>query len=129
MQNLCERFPERARSLTHGSRYTINYDIGEPNMTSATPSHLTDKGQELFSKLQQDYDIFDPDGVVLLTAAVECFDRVNECRGIIAKEGLTDLDRFGQSRPHPCVKIERDARAQMLASIRALNLGIETPVM
>lgn len=99
------------------------------NMTDTAPAHLSDKGQELFTTLQREYAIFDPDGVVLLTAGIECYDRVNEAREIIQREGLTDLDRFGQTRPHPCVKIERDARAQMLASLRALNLGIESPVM
>ena len=32
-------------------------------------------------------------------------------------------DRFGQKKAHPATSIERDARAQVIAAIRALRLA------
>lgn len=43
----------------------------------------------------------------------------------IRAEGMTVLDRFGQRKAHPLLPAERDARAQMLAALRALNLDVE----
>jgi glutathione S-transferase len=34
-------------------------------------------------------------------------------------------DRFGQPKPHPLLATERDARAQFLAALKALNLDLE----
>ncbi len=35
------------------------------------------------------------------------------------------IDRFVQRKPHPLLAAERDARAQMLAALKALNLDLE----
>jgi hypothetical protein len=43
----------------------------------------------------------------------------------IERDGMTVLDRFGQRKAHPLLPAERDARAQMLAALRALNLDVE----
>ena len=34
-------------------------------------------------------------------------------------------DRYGQLKAHPAVNIERDARAAMLAALKAMNLDVE----
>ena len=41
-----------------------------------------------------------------------------------ARDGQTVEDRFGQAKPHPLLAAERDARAQMLAALRALDLEL-----
>jgi hypothetical protein len=43
----------------------------------------------------------------------------------IKTDGETYRDRFGQIRAHPLLPVERDARAQYLAGLRALNLDVE----
>jgi hypothetical protein len=40
-------------------------------------------------------------------------------------DGYATLDKYGQRRPHPLLSVARDARAQMLAALRALNLDVK----
>ena len=63
----------------------------------------------------------------LLIKYGETMDEERESRRIINEEGLTIRDRFGQLRPHPCVKISNDAKILMARLLRELNLSIEVP--
>ena len=60
-----------------------------------------------------------------MQTALEAFDRMRHAQSILAEAGTVISDRFGQQRAHPATIIERDARAAMLAALRALNLDIE----
>ena len=79
----------------------------------------------MWLRLHADYIISDAAGVALLRNVCECFQRVNEMRRIVKKEGSIIKDRFGQSRPHPALTVERDSRAGMIAALRALRLSPE----
>ena len=72
-----------------------------------------------------EFDIEDEAGRLLLLSAMRCFDRVEDARSLLAKDGITVTDRWGQVKCHPAVTVERDARSGMLASLKALNLDIE----
>ncbi len=89
------------------------------------PKHLSKAGQHLWMELQQEYNIDDKAGLLLLTTACEAFDRMKQAADIIKKEGLHLPDRFGQFKAHPCATIERDSRAAMMTAIKALNLDVE----
>lgn len=73
----------------------------------------------------KEYELGDAAGRLLLQTALEAFTRMRACQHAIALEGSQVADRFGQLRPHPLLAAERDARAQMLAALKALNLDIE----
>lgn len=90
------------------------------------PRHLTAEGRQLWTKLRGDFAIDDSAGLALLQAAAEAHERGQQARRLIAEQGLTVQDRFGQAKPHPATNIERDARAQLLAALRALRLQPET---
>lgn len=79
----------------------------------------------MWQRLQAEYSIVDAGGLVVLTAACEAFDRMRAAQKLIAKDGMVAADRFGQQKPHPAVVIERDARGQMLAALKQLNLDLE----
>ena len=89
------------------------------------PKHLTAEGRQLWAKLRADFQIDDSAGLVLLQAAAEAHERGQQARRLIAEQGLTVLDRFGQAKAHPATAVERDARAQLLAALRALRLSPE----
>jgi P27 family predicted phage terminase small subunit len=89
------------------------------------PKGLSRAAQKWWARLQEDFSIVDPGGIAILTAAAEAFERTREAEAVIKAEGLTVLDRFEQSKPHPCVSIARDSRAQMLAALKQLRLDIE----
>jgi len=88
------------------------------------PRHLNTKAKKFYKEIFQDFTIDDAAGRSLLLAAAEAYQRCNEAREIIKKSGgCVITDRFGQVKPHPAVSIERDARTQVIAALRALNLN------
>ena len=65
--------------------------------------------------------------VRLLILACEAWDRGQEARAALKREGLTYNNRFGQPVSRPEVGIERDSRIGFARLIRELNLEIGTP--
>jgi hypothetical protein len=49
-------------------------------------------------------------------------DRCTEARERLAAEGLTVDGREGGLRPHPCIAIERDARAAFASLVRPAGI-------
>ena len=93
-------------------------------MTRA-PTHLSTEAKRWWRKLVDEFDITDEGGFLVLQTALEAFDRMRAASVAIATDGLTVVDRFGQAKPHPLLSIERDARGQLLAGLKALNLDLE----
>jgi P27 family predicted phage terminase small subunit len=89
------------------------------------PSGLSAEARAWWRRLAAEHDIADAPGRLLLQTALEAFDRMRGAQRAIKKDGATVLDRFGQRKAHPLLSTERDARAQMLASLKALNLDLE----
>jgi phage terminase small subunit len=64
----------------------------------------------------------------LLTLAAECFDRGQQAREAIERDGLTTTTKDGGRRAHPAVRIENDCRLTFARLIRELDLDLELPV-
>ena len=62
-----------------------------------------------------------------LQCAAEAWDRKEQARLALAKEGLSYVDPKGMVRARPEVAIERDSRIAYLRAMRELNLAIEPP--
>jgi P27 family predicted phage terminase small subunit len=92
---------------------------------STAPNHLSADAKSWWRKLQAEYDISDDAGRLLLQTALEAFDRMRGCQRAIKRDGIQVKDRFEQLKPHPLLSTERDARAQMLAALKALNFDLE----
>jgi len=92
-------------------------------MANTIPRHLGAEARALWQRLQADFVIADAAGTALLRCVCECFERISEMRTIVKRDGAIIKDRFGQSRPHPALAIERDARAGMISALRALRLS------
>ena len=89
------------------------------------PGHLSEEAGHLWESIVSDYGVGDDAGRLLLTSALESFDRLREAQAVIDTEGLTVKDKFGQDKVHPLLAVERDSRSAMLRSLKALNLDIE----
>jgi P27 family predicted phage terminase small subunit len=87
------------------------------------PSHLSADARALWARLHADYVLDDAGGLLLLQSACEAYDRLQEARRILAKEGSIATDRWGQRKPHPAAGVERDARNQMHGALRLLRLS------
>ena len=89
------------------------------------PSHLKKPAREFWCAVQVEYSITDPAGLVLLTTAGECLDRMRAAQAAIRKHGEVVTDRYGQIKVNPACQLERDSRNGFFAALRAMNLDIE----
>ena len=89
--------------------------------TPKPPAHLAAATRKWFAGVVADYDL-DDHHLRLLTLAGESWDRGQQARVILAKEGLTFVDRLGTPRARPEVGIERDSRISFARLLRELGL-------
>ena len=95
------------------------------NPSPPPPKGLSTAARTRWRKLQAEYDITDAGGLQILAVGLEAFSRMQDAQARIRRDGITFTDRFGQVKAHPLLACERDARAQYLASLKALNLDLE----
>jgi len=96
---------------------------------TTAPKHLSAEAKRLWSNLREEFTIDDAAGLLLLQNVCEAFDRLQEARALIKREGSTITDRFGQPKQHPAVLTEAGARQQIYAGLRALRLEPGTAEM
>ena len=85
------------------------------------PDHLTIESQNLWADIATRYTL-EEHHLKMLTTACEAFDRQQAARTIIAAEGLTYQNRFGDPVKHPAVAVEEAAETAFLKAMRALDL-------
>ncbi len=89
------------------------------------PTGLSPAAKHWWRRLVTEFAIGDPAGELLLEQALRAFDRGEQARGVLDREGLVVLDSRGRPKQHPAAAVERDARAGLLSALRALNLDLE----
>jgi phage terminase small subunit len=77
---------------------------------SDPPAHLSKQMTEFWNSTVELKNL-QPYQILILGKACEAFDRAEQARRILKREGLTYEDRFKQPRSRPEVAIERDAKA------------------
>ena len=92
---------------------------------SVIPGHLSAEAKRMFENLCSEYGISDTAGLRILRTALEAWDRCQNARRQIDKDGMVVRDKFNQLKPHPLLPVERDSRAAFLAGLKALNLDLE----
>ena len=90
------------------------------------PKHLSAEARRIWNKMVAEWN-FDDSTLMILRQALEAFDRLNQAREAIARDGLTVADRFGAQRAHPALIVEKDSRLALLRAWRQLGLDIEAP--
>lgn len=90
------------------------------------PDHLGEAGNAYWHLVAAEYALGDDD-LTLLSSACEMLDRAESARQTITSGGLIVVDRFGQSKPHPAVDIERQSRLAFVRIRRELALDVEPP--
>lgn len=102
-----------------------NSDHSTQGKRPAPPAHLSRAAKDWWRRLTGEYCIDDTAGILLLTVAMESFDRMKAAAEILDREGLQSVDRFGQVRAHPMLIAERDARNALQKALASLHLDIE----
>ena len=90
----------------------------------APPSHLSKKMKSFWIAVFDRKNTLQPHETIIFLRACEAFDRGEQARRILKREGLTYLDRFQQPRSRPEVAIERDSRAQVAKLLNQINLYV-----
>ncbi len=93
--------------------------------STRSPAHLSQESKKIWRGIITEFGIDDIAGSKILRVALEAFDRAQAARKIINADGMTVIDKAGQTKAHPLLPIERDSRAAFLAGIKALNLDLE----
>jgi len=88
------------------------------------PSHLSADSKAFFDYVISEYNEFDRHHIKLLALACGAWDRAEEARKLIAKDGLTFVDRHGSIKPHAAVAIEKDSRTAFARMIREIGLDL-----
>jgi phage terminase small subunit len=84
------------------------------------PEHLASSTRAWFDHIVSTFEL-ESHHIRLLTLAGEAWDRCQEARARLAAEGLTVSGREGL-KTHPCIAIERDARAAFASLVKQLGL-------
>lgn len=90
------------------------------------PEHLSQSSREWWASVLRDYSL-EPHHLRLLQAAAESWDRFQQARETIARDGLTVPTADGGLKAHPCVAIERDSRLAFARLLRELDLDCGSP--
>jgi len=90
------------------------------------PKHLAATTRRWFSDVLESYELEDHH-VRILTLAGESWDRGQQARAVLDRDGLTYMSRFDEPRARPEVAIERDCRISFARLIRELGLDTEPP--
>jgi P27 family predicted phage terminase small subunit len=90
------------------------------------PAHLSESTRLWWRSVVREYEL-QPHHMRLLQACGECWDRLQQARELLARDGLVVEGREGGMRPHPAAAIERDSRIAFARLIRELDLDVEPP--
>jgi P27 family predicted phage terminase small subunit len=90
------------------------------------PKHLTAKTRRWYADITTEFDL-ESHHLLLLQGAAECWDRAQQAREQLKKDGMTFTDRHGHIRPHPACQIERDSKALFSRLLRELALDVSEP--
>ncbi len=94
-----------------------------PNQAKA-PSHLSKESRRLFDDIVNQW-LLGPDGLALLTNALESRDQYEICRRQVAKDGPTFTAENGMIRAHPGAKLAIDYLSAFRMTMRQLGLTPE----
>jgi P27 family predicted phage terminase small subunit len=100
--------------------------MAKPLRTPKPPRHLTAATRQWWQSVTRDYDL-EPHHYKLLQALCEAWDRLQQARETLARDGLTVVAGEGGIKAHPCVAIERDSRIGFARLLRELGLDTEPP--
>jgi P27 family predicted phage terminase small subunit len=90
------------------------------------PRHLKAATRRWFEAVASDWTL-EEHHLRLLQLAGEAWDRCQEAREVIARDGLTTATRDGGHKLHPAVRVEDSSRIAFARLLRELDLDIDPP--
>jgi P27 family predicted phage terminase small subunit len=96
-------------------------------MPPEPPAHLSESSRQWWETTLALYELQEHH-LRLLQLACEAWDRAQQARAQIDRDGLTVSTADGGIKTHPCIAIERDSRLGFARILRELDLDVEPPV-
>jgi phage terminase small subunit len=90
------------------------------------PPHLSASSRRWIKQILADFDL-ESFHFRLLIKAAEAWERSEQAREQLARDGITVPDRYGVLKAHPAVAIERDSRLAFARLLRELALDAAAP--
>ena len=90
------------------------------------PPHLSPSARQWWQATVEMYVLQDHH-LRLLRLTCEAWDRSQQAREVLDREGLTVRGAEGGLKTHPAVAIERDSRLAVARLVRELDLDLEPP--
>lgn len=90
------------------------------------PAHLAPETADWWRTVLAGFDL-EAHHLRLLRLACEAWDRTQQAREILDRDGLTISTADGGMKAHPAVAIERDSRLAFARLVRELDLDTEAP--
>ena len=85
------------------------------------PAHLKTTTKKWWKLVTDEYEL-DSHHLKLLQAACEAWDRLQDAREVLNRDGVSYIDRFNAPRARPEVAVERDSRIGFARLVRELGL-------
>jgi P27 family predicted phage terminase small subunit len=101
--------------------------MNNPLMTPKAPPYLRASTRRWWVNVVSRWQL-EEHHIRLLTLAAESWDRCQQARETIAREGLMCPTKAGAPRLHPAARVEADARIAFTRLIRELDLDLSPPV-
>ena len=96
-----------------------------PKKTVPTPDHLSAEAAQWWRSVVEAYQL-EPHHMKLLRLACEAYDRTQQARAEIDRDGIT-VPAGESVKAHPAVAIERDSRLAFARILREMDLDVEAP--
>ena len=93
---------------------------------SRAPQHLRAATRRWFEAVCADYEL-EEHHVRLLTLACEAWDRGQQARELIRRQGMTTTTRDGGRKLHPACRVEDASRTAFARLVRELDLDVDAP--
>ena len=90
------------------------------------PAHLSQASKIWWTETVKEYDL-EKHHLMLLQAACEVWDQLQQARELIARDGLMIKGPRGALRIHPAAGVERDSGIGFARLLRELDLDVEPP--
>jgi phage terminase small subunit len=94
-------------------------------MKTKAPNHLAPGTKVWFNNVLADYELSEHHERLLQLAA-ESWDRCQEARAQLQKDGLVIESRQG-IKPHPLISVERDSANRFAMLLKQLELDVDEP--
>ncbi|MCK4537384.1 MAG: P27 family phage terminase small subunit [Candidatus Krumholzibacteria bacterium] len=90
------------------------------------PTGLSAGSKGIWKALVKEW-VLDRSNLVLLQTALEAYDRMIQAKRQVDKDGITVKSPSGLVRPHPALKIEKEAGSRFLQAFKMIGFNLEPP--